>query len=281
MKVLNSIGRQAIRHVPYSRSLFRACELYCRRFETAGSEDNGDMTSNGELRLLKEVGNSIKVAFDVGANKGEWTANLLSVAPGVTCIHAFEPFRQSYDALSSRSFPKLVSLHRFGLSSRSGKAEIFSFEGRSALNSLHNRSGLENGWDIHPSSTTYEVDLQTIDEFRAEHGIAEVDFLKIDTEGHEVAVLEGAKSTLRENAVKIAQFEYGGAYIDSRTLLKDVFELVAPYNYKIFLINPNGLTAYPRYDQRLENFHYKNFVMFRQDALGLSRSAEDACRRLS
>jgi hypothetical protein len=140
--------------------------------------------------------------------------------------------------------------------------------------------GLEDGWSIAPSDSTEKVVLDTFDRFCGENNIVEVDFLKIDTEGHEVAVFQGARESLRRNAIRMIQFEYGGTYIDSRRLLKDVFDLVAPFDYKIFLIAPEGLTAVPRYDQRLENFQYKNFAMFRSDAVKLSEAAQQALHRL-
>jgi FkbM family methyltransferase len=91
----------------------------------------------------------------------------------------------------------------------------------SGLNSLHSRDGLEAGWGIEPATDGEKVHLDTIDEFVARHVIPQVDFVKIDTEGHEIDVLEGGIQSLAQERIRCVQFEYGGTYIDARRLLKD------------------------------------------------------------
>ena len=242
-------------------------------------ENNHDMRTNGELRLLREVSAGFRVVFDVGANVGDWVALLVSVAPRISRLYAFEPSSSAYARLASRSFPTSVLPRHLGFSSRSGHASLYVFGESAGINSLHNRRGLEDGWGIHPADSTEEVTLETIDRFCERERIPAVDYLKIDTEGHEVDVLEGARESLEKGILKAVQFEYGGTYIDSRRLLKDVFEMLAPVDYTVFLITPDGLVAYPRYDVRLENFQYKNFVVLHDGAIGGIRSAEKAMRK--
>jgi FkbM family methyltransferase len=239
------------------------------------------MRSNGELRLLREVSAGLRVVFDVGANVGDWVALLLSVAPEISRVYAFEPCAPTYARLSARSFSATVLPRHLGFSSKSGKAALYVFDDAAVLNSLHNRRGLEDGWGIQPAASSEEVTLETIDAFCEREGIASVDYLKIDTEGHEVDVLQGARKSLESGILKAVQFEYGGTYIDSRRLLKDVFELLAPVDYTVFLITPDGLVAYPRYDQRLENFQYKNFVILHDEGIRGLPSAAKAMRQAS
>ena len=80
-------------------------------------------------------------------------------------------------------------------------------------------------------------------------------------EGHELDVIKGGKEYFEQERIKITQFEYGGSYIDSRILLKDFFEFFEGMNYDIFLLYPTRVSKIPRYDQRLENFQYKNFLI--------------------
>jgi FkbM family methyltransferase len=243
-------------------------------------ENDIDMRTNGELRLLREVAPSLRVAFDVGANVGDWIERLLSVAPEISRVYAFEPSRSAYDRLSSRSFPSSVVSRQIGFSSNPGTATLHVFGEASGMNSLHDRRGLEDGWGIGPATSTEDVTLDTLDRFCESEKISAVDFLKIDTEGHEVDVLEGARESLSKGIFAMIQFEYGGTYIDSRRLLKDVFALFTPVNYTVFLVTPHGLVAYPRYDQRLENFQYKNFVALREDAIARNPSAAKGLREM-
>jgi FkbM family methyltransferase len=234
------------------------------------------MHSNGELRLLQEVAADIHIAFDVGANVGEWTAFLLSRAPRVAHVYAFEPCGSAFVKLVDRSFPPCVSSYRMGLSSRPGNAFLYVLGEADPGNSLYQRQGLEKGWGIQPTDTTEEVTLETIDRFCEQHDVQSIDFVKIDAEGHEVDILEGARESLQKGIIQIVQFEYGGTYIDSRRLLKDVFQIVAGLDYTVFLIAPDRLIAYLQYDQRLENFQYKNFVIFHHKAIERSPSAKSA-----
>lgn len=281
MKLVKNLLRKAARSLPQSKRLLEFSQLYSQRFQNPTYENNGDARTNGEFRLLLELAPTIGTAFDVGANIGEWTGELLSLAPKVSQVHVFEPCSSSYTKLIERSFPALVCVSHMGLSSKPGTASLYVAGEASVLNALYQRKGLEDGWGIQPVEAMEEVTLSTIDTICAERAIAAVDFVKIDTEGHEVDVLEGAKNSLEKGLLKVIQFEYGGTYIDSRRLLKDVFELVEQLDYTVFLIAPDGLVAYPRYDQRLENFQYKNFVIFHRSAIERSPSASQALRQRS
>jgi FkbM family methyltransferase len=231
-------------------------------FSLARCENNADMVTNGELRLLRELAPRLQTVFDVGANAGDWTAQLLPLLPASARVHAFEPCQATCERFLGKGFPPRVRLHRLALSSAAGEAALHVFDASSTLNSLHNRRGLEGGWGIAPSAQDEAVALDTLDAFCARERIAGIDLLKLDTEGHEVDVLLGAKGALATGLVGRVQFEYGATYIDARRLLKDVFELLGPFGYAIHLVAPGGLVACPRYDQRLENFQQKAFVAF-------------------
>jgi hypothetical protein len=69
------------------------------------------------------------------------------------------------------------------------------------------------------------------DDFCKENGIESIDLLKIDVEGAEFMVLEGFANMLKNNAIRIIQFEYGYANGDTHTLMKDFFRLLGDYGY--------------------------------------------------
>jgi FkbM family methyltransferase len=225
------------------------------------------MRTNGELVILAALAPHLDVVFDVGAFVGDWSSQLLSLNPRISRIHAFEPFGPSYATLVSRNSSKALIPHRVALSSQPGKRTLAIFGIEPQMNSLHDRQGLQDGWGIEPAHVGEEVLLDTIDAFRERHEIPAIDLLKIDAEGHDVFVLEGAQRSLEGGAIKRIQFEYGASYIDSRRLLKDVFSLFAPLPYEMFLIAPDRLMHCPRYDQRLENFQYKNFLVLHREVL--------------
>jgi hypothetical protein len=90
-----------------------------------------------------------------------------------------------------------------------------------------------------------------LDDFCAEESIARIDLLKIDAEGHELAVLDGMGS-LRPAKI---QFEFGVS--GSRIFLRDFFDALT--NYTIYRILPKGLVRV-EYSERMEQFNTTNFL---------------------
>jgi len=89
-----------------------------------------------------------------------------------------------------------------------------------------------------------------------------VDFLKVDVEGHELECFRGANTLLSNRRIKAIQFEYGGCNIDSRVFLKDIFAFFGDFpRYHFFKILPHGLRLVQTYDQRLDNFQYQNWAI--------------------
>lgn len=68
------------------------------------------------------------------------------------------------------------------------------------------------------------VEAVTIDQVCGEEGIDQIALLKIDTEGNELAGLQGAVESLPQ--IRMIQFEYGGTAIDARIYLRDFFDLL-------------------------------------------------------
>ena len=54
--------------------------------------------------------------------------------------------------------------------------------------------------------------------------VKEIDFLKIDVEGFELAVIQGSKNMLA-SGIKCVQFEYGGTYHDANTTLQQITQI--------------------------------------------------------
>ena len=130
-----------------------------------------------------------------------------------------------------------------------------------AVQSLYPRAGLKKGWGVTSPGKAEKVQLITLDDYCKENRIARIDLLKCDVEGHEYFVFKGAQEMIEAEKILRIQFEYGGCNIDSRVLLKDIFEQFSGLNYSFYKIMPRGLEKIEEYDQRLENFAYKNFVL--------------------
>lgn len=257
MKALNQLNRFLFSRLPrYNPRLYHLCQRYVDRYN---GENNSNMQTNGELRLMQQTLVNCRTVFDVGANVGHWTAHALNINPGLN-VHCFEPSYVTYQQLLAQRFPPSVICNNFGLSSAPGKKTLHVFEDGAGMNSLYRREGLEDGHGLVPQELTETIRVDTLDRYCEEHEIPAIDFLKLDVEGHELEVLGGASGMLEAGHIKIVQFEYGGCNIDARVLLKDLFAFIQQFDYTLFKLCPEKVRQVARYDQRFENFRYQNWV---------------------
>jgi FkbM family methyltransferase len=192
-----------------------------------------------------------RCVVDVGANSGSWALAAQEAWPQAT-VHAFEPSTAMFDELSAR-VPGAVRVQA-ALGDREGEATLYAVPGLSGLSSLHDRDLGAHGMTMTGLET---VTVLTLDGYCADQGISRIDYLKIDAEGHDLAVLHGASGLLEAGAIRFLQFEFGGCNIDSRTYLRDFVRLLEP-RYRISRMLADGLQPLT-YSERDEVFVTSNF----------------------
>jgi FkbM family methyltransferase len=251
----------------YNSKIYRLCKWYVNHFN---GDNNSDIRSNGEYRVLKEFIPRSRIVFDVGTNVGDWAELALSINNNIN-LHCFEPSLFTFERLKQR-FSRNVKCNNFGLSSSECERRLFIFEDWSGGNSLYPRHGLE-AVGLKTQSKTELVKLTALDKYCKKYSINEIDFMKVDVEGHELEVFRGGGELIRAGRVTVMQFEYGGCNIDSRVLLKDIFEYFCSLPYQFFKIYPHHLRYISQYDQRLENFQYSNWLIVRKDIIAKQNNA--------
>jgi len=146
-----------------------------------------------ELRLVPYLCDPNKIAVDVGADVGVFSAQICEVSRKVI---AFEPRpRQAAELTAMFSCLELpVKVEEVALSDHAGTAQLRVLTedvGRStieAANSLEDEDG--------SAREQITVKVRKLDDY----GLTDVAFIKIDVEGHEVSVLEGASETIASNS---------------------------------------------------------------------------------
>jgi FkbM family methyltransferase len=135
--------------------------------------------------------------WDVGSNIGYYTWLLKSASPRLRAV-LFEAFPANADfiraTLNRNQLPD-VELIAAGASDREGHGylRVDSLAGAtSTLDQSAEQTFEEQHWGIRSAMTS--ISLVTIDHERSQR--VRVDFLKIDVEGHEAAVLRGAQRTI-------------------------------------------------------------------------------------
>ena len=231
--------------------------LYMRARGDLGSapEDNGEYALQERLLSLPA---SERIWMDVGANVGEWTAHAIELARsrGIPIqVHAFEPVDGTRALAQKRlePFQSQLSLHGVALSDRTGESVVHVSSTSSSTNSLVREPNRE--------LVEQRVMLNTVDAFLKERKIAQVQFLKCDTEGHDFSVLKGARETLLRGGIDVLQFEYNHRWIYARAFLKDVYDFTEPMAYTVGRLCADGIELVPRWHPELERFFECNWVL--------------------
>jgi FkbM family methyltransferase len=200
-------------------------------------------------------GRNPEVAVDVGANRGLYSAELLKRFPRCR-VHAFEPSPRNTAILREQFVANAqLVVHEVALSSSTGRTILWTDRPGSGLGSLVRRRIEHFGIEMNHSD---DVATVRFDEFAKAHAIQRVDWMKLDVEGHELAVLEGMGEMLA--SVGVIQFEFGGWNIDSRTFFQDFWYLFRHHGFRIFRLAPRGPSQIARYDEMHECFRTTNFV---------------------
>lgn len=153
----------------------------------------------------------LKLIFDVGANIGQTALHLRRFLPRAT-IHSFEPVPATCTELrrNTAGHPT-IQVHPLAMSNATGETDIFVTD-NSQLSSLEAREG----------QTAVRIRTQTVDDFCAEQGITAIDILKMDVEGHELGVIEGARGMLDAGRIRCVYGEVGfGAHDGGHTPFPD------------------------------------------------------------
>ncbi len=234
-----------------------------------GIGSGGGVDESGEaavFRVLESIAPDSPVIFDVGANQGQYTSELLTrLGPDKNfTIHCFEPSPATFKILTGNhgGNPRAV-LNNFGLSKEPGRSVLYMDAEGSGLASLTERRlghfGIPHG------SIREEVELRTLETYCRENQIPRIHLLKIDVEGHELDVIAGSGSLFAEQRIDLVQFEFGGCNIDTRTFYQDFFYFFADAGFELFRILPgNKLLPLPHYRESDEKFRTSNFLAARR-----------------
>jgi len=225
----------------------------------------GNVEQDGELFVMKHVAHRLKneskqpVIFDVGANHGQYATELIKHFRDIDyTIYSFEPSAKSYAILQTNiAGNNRIHTFPFGFSNEEKEIKLFMAADNSAIASVYDRR-LEH-FDI-AMDVQEVIRVTTLDTFCSQNNIGNIDFLKIDVEGHELEVFKGAAGMIKKGNIKYIQFEFGGCNIDSRTYFQDFFYLLRDkyYFYRIFR---DGFSPITDYKEEFEVFNTVNFFL--------------------
>lgn len=164
------------------------------------------------------------VVIDVGANIGTFTVFAAHHAPEGR-VYAFEPAKATFPLLKRNSSAyQNISCVNAGLGDAPGEKTILNMGAGATGNVIQDSPYYHN---VEAAGGVLEpVTIMTLDRFVLENNISRVDFIKIDAEGYEKKVLQGAVETIEKYKPVIAMSAYHNP--DDKTELPRLLKSISP-----------------------------------------------------
>ena len=180
---------------------------------------------------------------DVGANHGLFALEASHLIGPTGIVYGFEPAPATAAQLKmilKRNAISNVVIEEAAVGGFCGEVQLRIHETRTGLNTLAKRDILWQGKILH-ADRVVSIPQITLDTFVERIGITHVDVLKIDVEGFELGVLQGASSLLKRKAVSFIMLEidegtYGNADVDPRSVVEEIER----HDYSLYEITADG-----------------------------------------
>lgn len=191
------------------------------------------------LRKKLLESNDIDTVLDVGANSGQYALELRKDLGYKNRIVSFEPLTSAYSLLKTNSArDNCWDIFNFALGNKEEKKNL-NISGNSVSSSflemlpVHEKSAPESGYIDKET-----IEIKTLDSIFSSICIPENNiYLKIDTQGFESKVLQGAEKSLYK--IDIVQMEMSLVPLyDGEILFNEMCMLMAKRGYSLFSIEP-------------------------------------------
>jgi FkbM family methyltransferase len=188
-----------------------------------------------------------RTIIDAGANVGQSATHLRGFFGNAT-IHSFEPIPSTFSKLAANTKgDSAIRAYPIALSDHSGTVGMIAndFSEASAVTTL-----------VGDSVST--VRAMTLDDFASENGLGPIDLLKVDVEGHELAMLEGARGLISSRRIRAIYIEFGVDTADPQhTHFSKIHAALEPMGFVLAGIY-DAYRSRPRYRICIANALYWN-----------------------
>jgi FkbM family methyltransferase len=204
-----------------------------------------------EIALLPFLVDCTRAAVDAGANKGVYTYALSRLCPRV---YAFEPYPKMLRILRATARAN-VTVSSLALSDRTGSA-VFRVP-RHRKGGLSNQGGSLSEAKVDGPHVAFDVATASLDDL----DIGAVGFMKIDVEGTELQVLEGARHLVaRDRPVLLVEIEEAHC----KLLLEDAIAKVVDMGYRAYFYDATKhcIRSFAEFDKGLHTYGRQEDYIF-------------------
>ena len=192
----------------------------------------GHIDSLEFLQLLSRRG--VECVYDIGANVGTWTLLAKAILPQST-VEAFEPYQPHVEQFQRNTAAlEGVRLHPVMLGSRRGTQILNITQFSDASSVLRPVDG--EAPDLHVVAQV-EAPEWRLDDYQREQNLPWPDLIKMDVQGYELEVLQGAAECLGHAAAVITEVSFVTFY-KNQCLFHDVVRELAKYDLLVAAFGP-------------------------------------------
>ncbi|MHB8790386.1 MAG: FkbM family methyltransferase [Desulfobulbaceae bacterium] len=230
-RIISRFGLEVINKKDLDRLVYSSSVN--RRIESSKAEDGLDPFADQHTLVNKQD----PTIFDVGSYVGDIACKYVELFPRAT-VYAFEPTSASFHELEKKASQiKNIQAYNYALAD-SIKRETFYLNKFSPTNSLLKPSvNASNTWGENLLDTREEilVECTTIDSFCSERDITHIDILKLDVQGGELRVLDGARNMLGKGKIGLLYTEiiFADTY-QNQVKLADLLQCMEKYQFAFF-----------------------------------------------
>jgi|TARA_R100000479_G_scaffold175371_2_gene126252 FkbM family methyltransferase len=219
--------------VEYKNNLERTLE-YFRHFDRKG--------------LLKKLVNKDEpVILDIGASVGQTLKEFKEIWPN-SYVHCFEPLVESYNELVKNNF-KRVKYNNFALGNENSMRKKFYYHKvqpmLSGFEKINKRSkdsiainnpsmaGISKGEFVKNINDEITVEVKTLDDCWFS---GDIDIIKLDAQGGESKIFEGAQETLKRTKVVLTELHFYDLY-ENKKSFSDIEKYLHPAGFRLYDIS--------------------------------------------
>lgn len=227
-----------------------------------GYNNHRNFIESGEKFFLKKYlsNKPNSLCIDVGASEGNYTHLLLKETKSK--VISFEPLPFSYKKMVKNLsyFSDRCKFVNKGVGAKCETRKIYFNE----ENSDHASFAPEiKNVDYVKNNKSLDVVITSLDDFCKLNNIFEIDLIKIDTEGFEKEVFDGAKETFSRLKPKFIQVEYNWHHLFRNTSLYFFSEKLP--NYNVYQLIYNNMRKIDPKHPYANLYMFSNFVFIRKD----------------
>jgi FkbM family methyltransferase len=197
--------------------------------------------SDAESRLLKQLkayGYSPDVIYDIGASNGMWSYNINRIFPQAQ-YELFEPLSETLAAYRETIEKQLATypnfrLHKIGLGDTNDAQEMAVFTGGFGstfldIGRIKKRAGSSKGEKWLDGIASFRV--HRLDDFVAEQKLPTPKIVKMDTQGYELAIVNGGRETVKKADILILETWLYRGYGAATPLLHELMAAVGELGF--------------------------------------------------